>query len=267
MRFITAYTFICFFSVICSIIISWILRKEKEKKQPVKVSHPSNTVPFQSSADTDDTGIMIQDFALNIMSAFNSQDFTFFNEPLFNQIEKIESYCLNNIESSLVHTHQDISCKSSRLDYFQSYSRHYVSFHGTVHDDMMTIPVLYCKNDGHYHSILPNSIIVPHIFFSLFFILKVLSAKFFTSLTVKNICDMFQISASTLYRWIKRYNAYLRIFHSWKTGIIRISLYISFMISVMSSMIFLIWISIHFFSMTANCLISENRFVCFFTIK
>ena len=76
----------------------------------------------------------------------------------------------------------------------------------------MTIPVLYCKNDGHYHSILPNSIIVPHISFSLFFILKVLSAKFFTSLTVKNICDMFQISASTLYRWIKRYNAYLRIF-------------------------------------------------------
>lgn len=155
---------------------------------------------------------MIQDFALNIKSAFNSQDFSFFNEPLFNQIEKIESYCLNNIESSLVHTHQDISCKSSRLDYFQSYSRHYVSFHGTVHDDMMTIPVLYCKNDGHYHSILPNSIIVPHISFSLFFILKVLSAKFFTSLTVKNICDMFQISTSTLYRWIKRYNAYLRIF-------------------------------------------------------
>ena len=81
-----------------------------------------------------------------------------------------------------------------------------------LHDDMMTIPVLYCKNDGHYHSILPNSIIVPHISFSLFFILKVLSAKFFTSLTVKNICDMFQISTSTLYRWIKRYNAYLRIF-------------------------------------------------------
>ena len=28
---------------------------ERKKKQPVKVSYPSNTVPFQSSVDTDDT--------------------------------------------------------------------------------------------------------------------------------------------------------------------------------------------------------------------
>ena len=129
---------------------------------------------------------MIQDFALNIKSAFNSQDFTFFNEPLFNQIEKIESYCLNNIESSLVHTHQDISCRSSQLDYFQSYSRHYVSFHGTVHDDMMTIPVLYCKNDGHYHSILPNSIIVPHISFSLFGLVTLNWTVFKRTVTIEN---------------------------------------------------------------------------------
>ncbi|MEE0965562.1 MAG: hypothetical protein U0L85_00760 [Bacilli bacterium] len=39
---------------------------------------------------------------------------------------------------------------------------------------MITIPVLYCKNDRHYHALLPNLIIVPHSSFSTFFILHVL---------------------------------------------------------------------------------------------
>ena len=33
--------------------------ERKKKKQPVKVFYPSNTVPFQSSVDTDDTWIMV----------------------------------------------------------------------------------------------------------------------------------------------------------------------------------------------------------------
>lgn len=46
---------------------------------------------------------MIQDFSLNIKSAFNSFDFfdsfdfKFFDEPDFDTVERIETYCLNNI--------------------------------------------------------------------------------------------------------------------------------------------------------------------------
>lgn len=159
---------------------------------------------------------MIQDFSLIIKHAFTSQNYSFFNQPVSDQIEKIESYCLNYVNLSSVHTHNDLSCKSSNLVYFKSYSRHYIYFRNTVHDDMITIPVLYCKNDGHFHAVLPNSVFMPHSSFSLFFILKVLSTKFFTSFTVEKICDIFQISISTLYRWIFKYNCYLRIFTSLK---------------------------------------------------
>lgn len=120
---------------------------------------------------------MIQDFSLNIKSAFNSLDLKFFDEPDFDIIERIETYCLNNIDISTQHTHKHSTCKSSQLIYFRNYSRHYVSFRGSVQDNMITIPVLYCKSDNHYHAVLPNSIIVPHSSFSIFFILKVLALK------------------------------------------------------------------------------------------
>lgn len=112
---------------------------------------------------------MIQDFSLNIKSAFNSFDFKFFDEPDFDTVERIETYCLNNINASTQHTHNNSTCKSSQLVYFKNYSRHYVSYHDSVQDNMITIPVLYCKNDKHYHAVLPNSIIVPYSSFSIFF--------------------------------------------------------------------------------------------------
>ena len=75
---------------------------------------------------------MIQDFSLNIKSAFNSFDFKFFDEPDFDTVERIETYCLNNINASTQHTHNNSTCKSSQLVYFKNYSRHYVSYHGSV---------------------------------------------------------------------------------------------------------------------------------------
>lgn len=159
---------------------------------------------------------MIQDFSLNIKSAFNSFDFKFFDEPDFDTVERIETYCLNNINASTQHTHNNSTCKSSQLVYFKNYSRHYVSYHGSVQDNMITIPVLYCKNDKHYHAVLPNSIIVPHSSFSIFFILKVLALKSCSAFTVEEITERFCISTSTLYRWISKYNAYLRIFNTLK---------------------------------------------------
>lgn len=88
---------------------------------------------------------MIQDFSLNIKSAFNSFDFKFFDEPDFDTVERIETYCLNNINASTQHTHNNSTCKSSQLVYFKNYSRHYVSYHDSVQDNMITVPVLYCK--------------------------------------------------------------------------------------------------------------------------
>ena len=186
---------------------------------------------------------MIQDFSLNIKSAFNSFDFKFFDEPDFDTVERIETYCLNNINASTQHTHNNSTCKSSQLVYFKNYSRHYVSYHGSVQDNMITVPVLYCKNDKHYHAILPNSIIVPYSSFSIFFILKVLALKSCSAFTVEEITERFCISTSTLYRWISKYNVYL--------DIICISLCILFMISVMLFMISLTSIFAHFFNMTA----------------
>lgn len=157
---------------------------------------------------------MIQDFSLIIKSAFSSQNFSFFNQPVSGMIGEVESYCLNSINLSSVHTHNDSECRSSNLVYFNSYRRHYIYFRGTVHDEMITIPVMYCRNDTHFHAVLPNSFLVPHSSFSLFFILQVLSTKFFASFTVERICSIFQISVSTLYRWTSRYNTYLRVFTS-----------------------------------------------------
>lgn len=159
---------------------------------------------------------MIQDFSLNIKSAFNSFDFKFLDEPDFDTIERIETYSLNNIDVSSCHIHDSYVCKSSNLVYFRSYSRHYVSYHDNVQDNMITIPVLYCKNDKHYHAVLPNSIIVPYSSFSIFFILKVLSLKSCSAFTVEKLVEIFHISTSTLYRWISKYNAYLRIFNTFK---------------------------------------------------
>ena len=71
---------------------------------------------------------MIQDFSLIIKHAFTSQNYSFFNQPVSDQIEKIESYCLNYVNLSSVHTHNDLSCKSSNLVYFKSYSRFVILF-------------------------------------------------------------------------------------------------------------------------------------------
>ena len=156
---------------------------------------------------------MIQDFILNIKSAFDSQNIKFYNEPSFSQIRDFEFYCLNHLELSSLHTHNGIVCKSSNIKYYQSYQRHYISFHnGQIDDQMLEVPVMYCHNDGHFHSILPASFIIPHSSYSIYFVLQIFSLEMFSSLNVEKSVNIFQISVSTLYRWIKKYSYYLRIF-------------------------------------------------------
>lgn len=120
------------------------------------------------------------------------------------------------MELPSVYTHNDIFCKFLNLKYYQSYKRHYVSFHGVIDDQMLKIPVVYCENDEHYHSTLPSYFIVPYYSRSLCFILYVLACKIYASMIVEMIVDKFEISISTLYRWIDKYNVCLRIFMTLK---------------------------------------------------
>ncbi len=59
---------------------------------------------------------MIQDFSLNIKSAFNSFDFKLLDEPDFDTVERIETYCLNNINVSSCHTHDPSGCSKQPFD-------------------------------------------------------------------------------------------------------------------------------------------------------
>lgn len=109
-----------------------------------------------------------------------------------------------------MHFHNNIGCKVSNIKY---YLRHYVSFHSsTVDNQLFEVPVIYCYNDKYLHSVLSIAFIIPHSSYSIFFVLHVLSLKMFSSLTIEKIVNIFQISVSTLYRWIKKYSYYLRIF-------------------------------------------------------
>lgn len=76
---------------------------------------------------------------------------------------------------------------------------------------------------------LPDIIFVPFSQYSIFFIISVLCEKEFSSLTVKEITDKYQISPSTLYRWIKRFsaykNAYINIRNHFSNNIFILMLY------------------------------------------
>ena len=68
-------------------------------------------------------------------------------------------------------------------------------------DHPVDIVRVRCKSCGHTHSILPDGFI-PYDPYSLPFILHILMRYFSHEMTIQLICARFQISISTLYRWI-----------------------------------------------------------------
>ncbi|MDD4379705.1 MAG: DUF6431 domain-containing protein [Anaerostipes sp.] len=82
------------------------------------------------------------------------------------------------------------------------YSRNIIDFHkGSPVKDDLCIMRIFCDSCQHAHAILPD-FIVPHSSYGLFFMLRVL-AEFFTHLhTVEHICERFDISAKTFYKWL-----------------------------------------------------------------
>ncbi len=72
---------------------------------------------------------------------------------------------------------------------------------GKVVDSEITLVRVKCSVCGHTHSIIPAGF-VPYDLYSLSFMLQVLLKCFSRSMTIDSICQCYQISVSTLYRWI-----------------------------------------------------------------
>lgn len=76
---------------------------------------------------------------------------------------------------------------------------------------VMRVTIRRVKCDcGHTHALLKDSII-PYCQYSLRFILQVLKAYFRRSRTVRQICDDFQITPPTLYRWKRLFLAHRQL--------------------------------------------------------
>lgn len=81
------------------------------------------------------------------------------------------------------------------------YERNVVDFYGGKPVTLkVRISRVRCSSCKHTHALLLDTLI-PYCQYSLRFILQVLKMYFRHSHTIEGICDLFQISAPTLYRW------------------------------------------------------------------
>jgi hypothetical protein len=95
------------------------------------------------------------------------------------------------------------NCKANgKCRQFSEYSRMMVSFEeNAVITHHLTIFRVKCDSCKHTHAILP-SILIPHSIYSLVFILTVLRTYFQKQLQIQQICELYEITHSTLYSWI-----------------------------------------------------------------
>jgi hypothetical protein len=91
--------------------------------------------------------------------------------------------------------------KTPTWSYHDSYQRYLISFENEV-TITYTIDItrIICSSCQHTHAILPE-IIIPYGSYSLPFIMAVLKDYFSPELTVKTLCEKYQISISMLYGW------------------------------------------------------------------
>lgn len=156
---------------------------------------------------------MIQHFSISINKFFNSKSINFLDPISAYEFQLLESYYMNQLNSAPFHSHEETVCKSPNLKYVLSYTRHYITFkNGVVTEETITVPVFHCDNCSFYHALLPIHFIVPYSQFSLSFILSVLLDKKFSTLTVEKILSKYDISKTTMYRWIKKFSFYLRYY-------------------------------------------------------
>lgn len=163
---------------------------------------------------------MIQETFIAFKRFFNSSSFDFTSPISLDEFNRLETYLLNNIDSSSSHVHDFIECHSCRLKVYSYYDRNYVTFEdGHIVNKLCTIPVLYCENDMHYHALLPAPVFIPHFQYTLSFVLSVLYDKLYVQLKVEEITEKYELSIATLYRWIHRYRIYLRMYLSIRSSL------------------------------------------------
>lgn len=95
-------------------------------------------------------------------------------------------------------------CKSKGCCIIHSYyKRSIIDFsNGEIVKHSVSIMRVICKSCGATHAILPDSII-PYNSYSIFFILEVLTDYYKNSVSVKNLCQHYDISLKLLYKWIR----------------------------------------------------------------
>lgn len=127
--------------------------------------------------------------------------------------QAFSAFCMSNARKLPMHRHNDCTCRSSNIRYVFSYRRNYIIYiDGKVSYSSIDIPVFYCENCEHYHALLSYMILVPYQQYSLPFILLVLMDRLHHHMSISDIQDKYGISASTLYRWIHKYQKYYRMF-------------------------------------------------------
>jgi hypothetical protein len=90
--------------------------------------------------------------------------------------------------------------KNPVWSFHDTYSRYLISYeNGATITYTIEITRIICSSCEHTHAILPD-IIIPHSSYSLTFTLSVLK-DYFSKMKIKEICEKYQISISTLYGW------------------------------------------------------------------
>lgn len=166
---------------------------------------------------------MIQKFNLDINTIFKNKSVNYLNPLSADEFKDFVSYLSVHLETFDRHCHNDELCKSPNLKKVLSYSRNYITFTDhKVNEGTVEVPVFYCSNDGHYHSLLPLDTIVPYCQYSLSFILCAVFDKLYSLLTIEEIVYKYSISKSTIYRWVEKYSIYIRLYyrlkHKYRSG-------------------------------------------------
>jgi hypothetical protein len=107
-----------------------------------------------------------------------------------------------------IHTEPCPGCGAKgHLTWHDEYSHHLTDYYDNkLQEGSVAIRMVSCSSckEKHTHSVLPD-LFVPHMSYSIVFVMLVLRACLLRTESVKAVCARFGISVSTYYRWKKRY--------------------------------------------------------------
>lgn len=154
---------------------------------------------------------MYQNFYLPVNEMINIHIINLRQPLTINQYHNIQHYIICNKDIALnKHSLHHLLPFEANHIYSSTYKRLCVGYYkGHITIDTATIKVLRKRSDNKYHAILPSSYIYPHSQYLMSFIMSVLYDKNYKKLKVNEIIEKYQISISTLYRWMHKFSSYL----------------------------------------------------------